>query len=93
MKVDSFHVLSEMCDQDQTGKFQKAFTAPNNFMGANTGKDGWGFIKMAVDNQTVLDLATGRNLAIVLLVYDIDEFKRIKSEMESTPQRTVTDDL
>jgi hypothetical protein len=52
-------------------------------MEAKTGKQGWGFIKMAVDNKTVLDLTTGISLAIVLMVYDVDEFKRIKTEMES----------
>ncbi len=82
MTVGNFEVLSKMCEQDQTGEFLKAFTAPSNFMEAKTGKQGWGFIKMAVDNQTVLDLTTGRSLAIVLMVYDVDEFERIKAEME-----------
>ena len=80
--ADNFQVLSKMCEQDQTGEFQRAYMAPDNFIEAKTGKQGWGFIKMAVDNKTILELMTSRKLAIVLMVYDIDEFKRIKKETE-----------
>jgi len=82
MMADNFQVLSKMCEQDQTGEFQRAYMAPDNFIEAKTGKQGWGFIKMAVDNKTILELMTSRKLAIVLMVYDIDEFKRIKKETE-----------
>lgn len=88
MKVSAFDVFNKMCDLDPEGKAMKAFMSPNNFKGANTGKNGWGTIKMAVDNQTILDLALeNKHIKLVLFAYDCDEFTRVKQLLESTPQK------
>ena len=83
MTVDNFQVLSRMCERDQTGEFQRAYIAPDNFIEAKTGKQGWGFVKMAVDNKTIIELFTEKKTAMVLMIYDVDEFKRVKAEMGS----------
>jgi hypothetical protein len=83
MEVDNFDVLKKMCEQDQEGKYTKAYAGNTNFMDAQTGKDGWGYVKMAVDNKTIFDIGQNNNLLMMLMVYDLDEFKRVKAEMEA----------
>ncbi len=82
MEVDNFDVLKKMCEQDQEGKYTKAYTGNTNFMDAQTGKDGWGFVKMAVDNKTIIEIAQNKNLLMMLLVYNLDEFRRVKNEIK-----------
>lgn len=77
--VDNFDVLKKMADENSQGI--KAYTG-GNFMEAKTGKDGWGFVKMAVDNKTIAEMAAGKNLAVILMIYDRDEFSKVKAEME-----------
>ena len=46
----------------------KAFILPNNFMGANTGKDGWGMLTVAVDNATVADFFSDSVIGVLYVV-------------------------
>lgn len=46
----------------------KAFILPNNFIGANTGKDGWGRITIAVDNATVADFFSDSVIGVLYVV-------------------------
>ena len=87
-KVSAFDVFNKMCDADPDGKALKAFMSPNNFKGANTGKSGWGTVKMAVDNQTIIDFGiSDKHIKLVLFAYDCDEFARVKQLLESTPTK------
>lgn len=52
----------------------KAFTIGTNMIQANTGKNGWGYVKIAIDNASVVELATDRLIGVLYLV-DEKEFK------------------
>jgi len=81
MMANAFSVLDEMCNVDPIGEYLVMFTSPYNFLEAKTGKDGWGFVKMAVNNETIQKLFFKQQLKLVLLVYDIDKFAEIKNGM------------
>jgi hypothetical protein len=51
----------------------RAFPISSNMIEANTGKDGWGHIKIAINNQSVGELFTEKLTGILYLV-DVDEF-------------------
>lgn len=46
----------------------KAFILPNNFVEANTGKDGWGRLTVAVDNATVADFFSDSVIGVLYVV-------------------------
>lgn len=77
MKISNFSVLDRMSEIDS--KSFKAFPA-SNITSCQTGKGkGFGSININVDNDTIIDLTLGRKkINVVLLVYDLDEFDRIK---------------
>ncbi|NLI28293.1 MAG: hypothetical protein GX413_13095 [Acetobacter sp.] len=81
-KVSAFSVLDEMCTRDPKGEHIVSFMSPDNFLEAKTGKDGWGFVKMAVNNDTIIRLMHKPSVKLVLLVYDVANFKEIKNDME-----------
>ena len=79
MTIKSFDVLDRMCENDPDGNHLKAFMSPDNFIEAKTGNNGWGFVKMAVDNQTIIDMATNQKMMkFVMFVYDVDEYIKTK---------------
>ena len=80
-KIDNFLVLSKMCDRND--KSIKLYSGETNFIGSTTGKDGWGKVIVAVDNETILDDIANNRATISLLIYDSDVFKKIKKEMEN----------
>ena len=80
-KVSSFDVLNKMCDGDAEGKVLRMF-AGNNLIEAKTGKNGWGFAKIAINNETVNNMGFD-NWNIALLVYDPKAFKATKAELET----------
>lgn len=53
----------------------KAFPISHNLIEANTGKNGWGYIKIAVDNNSIGGLALEQLTGILYLV-GIDEWKK-----------------
>jgi hypothetical protein len=82
MKANSFHVLDEMCNKDPNGEYIVMFMSPDNFMEAKTGRGGWGFVKMAVNNETIQKLFHRQKVKLVLLAYDMDKYFEVKNEME-----------
>lgn len=80
--VNAFMVLDEMCNRDTKGETIVSFMSPDNFLEAKTGRDGWGFVKMAVNNETIHKLFHKKHIKLVLLAYDIDDFIDVKKSME-----------
>jgi hypothetical protein len=78
MEINNFDIIKEMSLQNNQSF--KLFPA-SNVEQVSTRKNGWGFIKMAIDNLTADQIVGGKNLFIGLFVYDLDEFERIKKEM------------
>ena len=76
--MDNFSVISKMCDLND--KSILAYDS-GNFISARTGKDGWGEVRMAVDNDTIMRLES-ENLNLYLLIYDIKKFIEIRKQME-----------
>lgn len=79
-KINHFDVLKRMGELDN--KNFKLFSGETNLIEMQTGKDGWGRITMAVDNATITD-SINSNKFIGLFIYNIDDFYKIKNEMES----------
>jgi len=52
-----------------------------NFIYARTGKNGWGEVRIAVDNDTIMRLES-ENLNLYLLIYDIKKFIEVRNQME-----------
>lgn len=80
-KIDNFLVLSRMCDKNDTSI--KGYSGSTNFISADTGRDGWGEVRMAVDNATIMNEILNNKATIFLLIYDSNIFKQIKTEMEN----------
>jgi hypothetical protein len=53
----------------------KAFTLNTNLMEAHTGKNGWGYVKIAIDNNSVTRLALDQLVGILYLI-GIDEWDK-----------------
>ena len=82
-KTNAFYVLDEMCKRDTGGEHIVSFMSPDNFIEARTGRSGWGFIKMAVNNDTIHNMLHKQHVKLVLIAYDIDNFIAVKKDMES----------
>jgi hypothetical protein len=78
--VNNFDVLKKM-SEDNNPSF-KMYPHDSNFMGAHMGKKGWGYVKIAVDNDTILKMAIHNKTIFNLLAYDSDSFKETKEKME-----------
>jgi len=79
MKINNFDIIKEMSLQNNQSF--KLFPA-SNVEQVSTRKGGWGFVKIAIDNLTADQIMREKNLFIGLLVYDLNEFDRIKKEMQ-----------
>lgn len=81
--ANAFYVLDEMCKRDPDGKHIVAFMSPDNFIEAKSGKNGWGFVKMAVNNETINKLFfSNSTIKIALIIYDLDTYTEINNEIE-----------
>ena len=89
--MNAFMVLDEMCNRDPKGETIVSFMSPDNFIEAKTGKGGWGFVKMAVNNETILKLLHRKHVKLVLLAYDIDAFTEVKKSMEEKSPEVAND--
>jgi hypothetical protein len=78
----AFDVIGKMFENDPKGEHAVAFISPDNFLEAKSGKDGWGFVKMAVNNDTVFKMLTQQNIKLVLIAYDIDNYKEIAESID-----------
>jgi hypothetical protein len=80
--ISPFIVLKNMCDQNK-----HIYSFPeDNLMGMGTGKDGWGYIKIAITNEIASRIMVGDPLVINLLVYDFNEYQQIKKELEGVQE-------
>lgn len=84
--ANSFRVLDKMFESDPTGQYAVAFMSPDNFIEAKSGKDGWGWIKMAVNNDTINKMFLGGKIGLVLFAFDVDKYREISKVIEATPQ-------
>ena len=84
--MGAFQVLEEMTHQDPSGEYLRVFMSPDNFIEAKSGSDGWGWIKMAVNNDTIIRMAQGQIFKLALFVYDIDKYREVQRSMESEAQ-------
>ncbi len=78
MSINNFDVIKRMCEQDLD---IKSFTG-GNVTHIRTGKDGWGRLEIAIDNATASSLMSEQRLNVMLLAFDVNEFKALKAEME-----------
>ena len=78
-KVNNFDVLDLMCEREMN---IYAFPLGTNMKRANTGKDNYGEMVIAVANDVILSMAMGKKLTGVLLIYDAPQFDAIKKELE-----------
>lgn len=70
--------VSDLQKLDNIGKRNgniKAFTISSNMISANTGKDNWGKIEIAIDNESVFNLFDNR-LVGVLYLTTMEEWKK-----------------
>lgn len=81
--ANGFLVLNEMCNRDTKGEYIVSFMSPDNFLEAKTGKAGWGFVKMAVNNDTIIKMLHKPHVKLVLLAYDIDNYREVAISMDS----------
>jgi hypothetical protein len=79
MKINNFDVLKEM------GNRNLDIRLSNNFLRSQANPKG-GTVTMAVDRQTIIDMATGKSFIICLLFADTEQFSAVKAEMESQQQ-------
>ena len=54
----------------------KAFPVSSNLIEANTGKDGWGYIKIAVDNTTIQEMYINNKYTGVLYLVSHEEWRK-----------------
>jgi hypothetical protein len=81
--ANAFYVIDEMFQRDPKGEFAVAFMSPDNFLEARTGKDGWGFVKMAVNNDTITKLFLRQKIKLVLIAYDVDNYLEVQKSMDT----------
>jgi hypothetical protein len=74
-----FEVLKEMGDRGMSEL--KSFPL-DNVKQINTGKDGWGQVTIAIDNETASKLMTGYPLIFSLVIADGETFRQVKEELE-----------
>ena len=77
-KVDPFDVLKEMTNKNMD---IKAFPLSSNLTQVQTGKDGWGRVTIAVDNQTCAQIVVGGSLVMTLLIADGKQFEEVKKRL------------
>ena len=77
-KVSSFDVLKTMSQRNLDIRGFKL----DNMKSARTGKNGFGSITLAINNDTVIDLLTGKSLTGMLLVADYDQYKEVEKELQ-----------
>jgi hypothetical protein len=53
----------------------KCFTLGNNFVQMRTGKDGWGLLTLAIDNESVLRMERDELIGVLYIVSK-DEWKK-----------------
>jgi hypothetical protein len=54
----------------------KAFPIPSNLIEMNTGKNGWGYIKIAVDNSSITECVINDKYIGVFYLVNREEFKQ-----------------
>jgi len=83
--ANTFVVLDKMFESEPLGKYVVAFRSPDNFIEAKSGKDGWGWIKMAVNNDTITKMFLGNKIGLVLFAFDVDKYREISKAIEASP--------
>jgi hypothetical protein len=75
----AFEVLKEMSAR-KMGEL-KSFPL-ENVTNISTGKDGWGRVTIAIDNETAGRLMRGDPLIFALIVADGEAFRKVKEDLE-----------
>lgn len=58
----------------------KAFPIAHNFISADTGKNGWGNVKIAVDNATIIEMGVNQKYTGILYLVSNDEWQAEKKK-------------
>ena len=53
----------------------KAFPIAHNFISADTGKNGWGNVKIAVDNETIIQMGVNQKYTGILYLVSNADWK------------------
>jgi hypothetical protein len=80
MSVNNFDVLKEMSKRNMDIKM---FPRDNLREAKREGKQTW--VKIAVDDETVLRLFRNDKLVFALLIADGEQFSTLKAELEAQP--------
>ena len=81
MGVSKFDVLKEMSKQN---KDIRLFPS-GNLKNVKTGKDGWGSVEMAIDNQTaqrIMDFSDKERIMYFFMFVDYAQFLEVQSDIE-----------
>lgn len=79
-KINNFDVLNRMTEIDD--KSLHGYSAADNLMDVNFGKNGWGSIRLAISSDDASNLMSNKNTRAYLLVWDGKRFDEIKKQME-----------
>ncbi len=74
--MNNFEVLDKMCERND--KSIKMFPKCN-IKSMRTGKDGFGSVTVAIDNESIHNLLNGSNHNLAVLVYDLSVMQEIKN--------------